>query len=64
MARMTYPGVDESLGRLRCAGWSVGGCRTAALSVSAAATSKLWPGFAAAQVPANTWVDVIAARTT
>ena len=33
MARMTYPGVDESFERLRCAGWSVGGCGTAALWV-------------------------------
>ena len=31
MARMTYPGVDESFDRLRRAGWSVGDCGTAAL---------------------------------
>jgi hypothetical protein len=33
LARMTYPGVDESFERLRRAGWSVGGCGTAALWV-------------------------------
>ena len=33
IARMTSPGVDESLGRLRRAGWSVGDCGTAALWV-------------------------------
>jgi hypothetical protein len=33
MARMTYPGVDESFDRLRRAGWSVGGYGTAALQV-------------------------------
>ena len=27
LARMTYPSVDESFARLRCAGWSVGGLR-------------------------------------
>jgi hypothetical protein len=30
---MTYPGVDESFGRLRRAGWSAGDCATAALRV-------------------------------